>query len=1337
MNLVPSLAIGLLVGLAWCQVRPPNYSPDLLPDTSFTCEDKVSGSYYADVEASCQLFHVCVQVSEYEFQDFHFLCPNDTVFDQQHLVCTNWFDVDCLQSIQFFPHDFAFDKGNPADYHDYTVNYDDRDYLYEDNDEKTSDRGTQTFLGFSQPASSGLQNAGRGQNQGAGSPVDDPDFDYYDQDEDVHGGRGPPRGTFQAGLGLTNPPIATTPIPLGFTTTHRPPNASPRVKSNIRQKQKHNRGGGSSHKSSNRVEDDKRKFSFASQDTPASNQVQEDATLAPSPFDHPPFISADGKKPRVKANINNQRIVSGNSQNKSKPKKQGSKKVELDRSQFSKIDFVKPTVQHQADPAIPPFTGPEVRPDGRVPRVKSNVRARERDQPFLSLAATSPRPRPHFRSQTTPAIPAFRGSPTPHPFRGSPVPQPFRGSPTPQPFRGSPTPQPFRGSPTPQSFRGSPTPHNTFGITPDSAFSSPRPRPFIPQPFIPQPTPAVPPDSFNARPPARPRPTNQFGLQSPIRQGTRDQTLPPRFPVRQEVRHRDPTLHTFPFDAPPSSFTASPQSPNKFTFLSTTAPQPSVTLSPLTFTQTSPQSSVTGKFNLRPSLQTRIPPSLPQGTGPPSFNHGTPSQPKIPPLLQRNRNRFGSRPRVKANELAQQSRGPQSGRTQTKFRESPRSFRQMSPKVKFKTSVDISNEIADGLGKCSNPFKCPPTKTAGGRRPRVKSNIKARKRNFWNPRKSRVIKRRKQAKLNSKLWATIRQGRKHAVTDHSSAIIDNSIDGDPAKGTTPDPISSLQRLVESKAGHEPEFFPPARSFQNKRLKAKQKINGRGRFRSRTTPAVTEAPQQVVSATSPMIPITRKTNNPRRINIPPKKISTNRQRPPEVEDLIRRFGPPQVETPRHAKHSDPFNLGPAPQPKIPARVQALLDKAPRRINKPEKFQRLRVQSAEVEALIKKFGPPQVEFRRPRPQTTEATLATTQVSVFVTNPDFQDTTTPAPPLPPLPLSLPGSAPTQSAPPNPFTASDMGLFVTNPRALPDHHKQHNPFSQPPERSRDGRRPRVKSNIMASLQNRPGPSQGLPVDSNTKEHTTEKILPVLRIKPDGRMPRVKSNQRHKHKQAKKNFRKNFRKQFQRKRTGRAKDVGSELENVISSDEFYDYVEPELRPDGKKPRIKSNLKTKKASKGKGQSFKKKNGRRGFRESKRVHHPSVMPFEATTKPTSPEELTDGTDNAITTFRPIISLEDLMGSNETFSAPPTELTVPLPNFTKDRISKENLEPTLQGFSRQEPAFSDPASVRRDKGAMRQAVQSATEIVRVGKKDQALFDRYYNYEDYYYDQINSAS
>ena len=50
-------------------VRPPNFSPDAIPETSFTCEDKITGGYYADLEADCQLFHVCVQVSEYEVKE--------------------------------------------------------------------------------------------------------------------------------------------------------------------------------------------------------------------------------------------------------------------------------------------------------------------------------------------------------------------------------------------------------------------------------------------------------------------------------------------------------------------------------------------------------------------------------------------------------------------------------------------------------------------------------------------------------------------------------------------------------------------------------------------------------------------------------------------------------------------------------------------------------------------------------------------------------------------------------------------------------------------------------------------------------------------------------------------------------------------------------------------------------------------------------------------------------------------------------------------------------------------------------------------------------------------
>ena len=48
-----------LLALVTAQQPPPNYSYDALPDTSFSCEGRVVGGYYADVEAGCQMFHVC------------------------------------------------------------------------------------------------------------------------------------------------------------------------------------------------------------------------------------------------------------------------------------------------------------------------------------------------------------------------------------------------------------------------------------------------------------------------------------------------------------------------------------------------------------------------------------------------------------------------------------------------------------------------------------------------------------------------------------------------------------------------------------------------------------------------------------------------------------------------------------------------------------------------------------------------------------------------------------------------------------------------------------------------------------------------------------------------------------------------------------------------------------------------------------------------------------------------------------------------------------------------------------------------------------------------------
>jgi len=68
-----------------------------VPDTSFSCRSQLTGGYYADVEARCQVFHVC-----HDYRKSSFLCPNGTLFDQQNFVCNWYFNVNCAKSPQFF-----------------------------------------------------------------------------------------------------------------------------------------------------------------------------------------------------------------------------------------------------------------------------------------------------------------------------------------------------------------------------------------------------------------------------------------------------------------------------------------------------------------------------------------------------------------------------------------------------------------------------------------------------------------------------------------------------------------------------------------------------------------------------------------------------------------------------------------------------------------------------------------------------------------------------------------------------------------------------------------------------------------------------------------------------------------------------------------------------------------------------------------------------------------------------------------------------------------------------------------------------------------------------------
>ncbi|XP_028172766.1 mucin-5AC-like [Ostrinia furnacalis] len=83
-------------------IKPGYLDFDNLPETNFTCAGKVIGGYYADLETSCQMFHVCTVGQQDEPMDIKFLCLNGTVFDQETRVCERVDEVDCTKSEKFY-----------------------------------------------------------------------------------------------------------------------------------------------------------------------------------------------------------------------------------------------------------------------------------------------------------------------------------------------------------------------------------------------------------------------------------------------------------------------------------------------------------------------------------------------------------------------------------------------------------------------------------------------------------------------------------------------------------------------------------------------------------------------------------------------------------------------------------------------------------------------------------------------------------------------------------------------------------------------------------------------------------------------------------------------------------------------------------------------------------------------------------------------------------------------------------------------------------------------------------------------------------------------------------
>ncbi|XP_054708268.1 uncharacterized protein LOC129218097 [Uloborus diversus] len=69
-----------------------------IPKTTFSCSQQDHNGYYADLETSCQVMHLCqsggVQNS--------FLCPNGTIFSQEKFSCQWWYKVNCADSPRFY-----------------------------------------------------------------------------------------------------------------------------------------------------------------------------------------------------------------------------------------------------------------------------------------------------------------------------------------------------------------------------------------------------------------------------------------------------------------------------------------------------------------------------------------------------------------------------------------------------------------------------------------------------------------------------------------------------------------------------------------------------------------------------------------------------------------------------------------------------------------------------------------------------------------------------------------------------------------------------------------------------------------------------------------------------------------------------------------------------------------------------------------------------------------------------------------------------------------------------------------------------------------------------------
>eukprot|EP00096_Caligus_rogercresseyi_P004786 TRINITY_DN1927_c0_g1_i1.p1 TRINITY_DN1927_c0_g1~~TRINITY_DN1927_c0_g1_i1.p1 ORF type:complete len:110 (-),score=24.96 TRINITY_DN1927_c0_g1_i1:258-587(-) len=71
---------------------------ELPTDLSFSCDGRPYG-YYADPSTNCQVFHICLGDGDVKWT---FLCPNQTIFNQEYFVCDYAINVDCGSAESFY-----------------------------------------------------------------------------------------------------------------------------------------------------------------------------------------------------------------------------------------------------------------------------------------------------------------------------------------------------------------------------------------------------------------------------------------------------------------------------------------------------------------------------------------------------------------------------------------------------------------------------------------------------------------------------------------------------------------------------------------------------------------------------------------------------------------------------------------------------------------------------------------------------------------------------------------------------------------------------------------------------------------------------------------------------------------------------------------------------------------------------------------------------------------------------------------------------------------------------------------------------------------------------------